>query len=84
MGHKSCLGIIVIILAEVVQLGIFYYTTNITVSNIIGVIVMLLWMVAICVMLFSMFKNVKSKLWFILPVAIVASVALSILITSMK
>ena len=84
MGHKSCLVIIAIILAEVVQLGIFYYTLDITVSNIIGVIVMLLWMVAICVMLFSMFKNVKSKLWIVLPVAIVASVALSILITSMK
>ena len=84
MGHKSCLVIIAIILAEVVQLGIFYYTLDITVSNIIGVIVMLLWMVAICVMLFSMFKNVKSKLWIGLPVAIVSSVALSFLITSMK
>lgn len=84
MGDKSCLLISVIILAEIVQLGVFYYTSNITVSNIIGAVVMFLWILAICVMIFSMFESMKNKLRIGLPVSIAASIVLLTLIASGK
>ena len=84
MRNKSCLLIASIIIAEVVQLGVFYYTSNITVSNIIGAVVMFLWMLAICVMVFSMFESMKNKLRIGLPIAIASSIVLLIVITSGK
>ena len=84
MRNKSCLLIASIIIAEVVQLGVFYYTSNITVSNIIGAVVMFLWMLAICVMVFSMFESMKNKLRIGLPIAIASSIVLLIAIASGK
>lgn len=84
MGNKSCLVIAAIILAEAVQLGAFYYTSNITVSNIIGAVVMFLWILAICVMVFSMFESMKNKLRIGLPIVIAASIVLLIVIASGK
>lgn len=84
MGNKSCLVIAGITLAEIVQLGVFYYTSNITVNNIIGAVVMFLWMLAICVMVFSMFESMKNKLRIGLPISIAASIVLLFLIASGK